>query len=195
MIFPRRAHGACLIKNNFLFVCGGIDSANNCMKKCEILDVNKNSWNETSEMLQAKCNLSLICVNGNFVFNFGGRIKNFDENNVLEQYSNSIEMYDFLADFWKFVHVKFPFAIECVSLNFINNKEILVCGGYSPKFGIINYCFSFDVESYNIKFLVDKHIKKAGFVLFDSIKSGSNYHIFLGGNETFPEHILFKYDS
>ena len=195
MIFPRRAHGACLIKNNFLFVCGGIDSANNCMKKCEILDVDKNSWNETSEMLQAKCNLSLICVNGNFVFNFGGRIKNFDENNVLEQYSNSIEMYDFLADFWKFVHVKFPFAIECVSLNFINNKEILVCGGYSPKFGIINYCFSFDVESYNIKFLVDKHIKKAGFVLFDSIKSGSNYHIFLGGNETFPEHILFKYDS
>lgn len=199
MIFPRRAHGACLIKSNFLFVCGGIDNANNCMKKCEIFDINHNSWKETSDMLVAKCNLSLICVNSNFVFNFGGRLKNenedFNKNNILEQYSNSIEMYDFLSNFWKLIHVKFPFSIECVSLNLISNKEILVCGGYSPKFGIINYCFSFDVDNYNLKLLVDKHIKKAGFILFESIRSGSNFHIFLGGNETFPEHIFFKYDS
>jgi hypothetical protein len=76
-----------------------------------------------------------------------------------------------------------------------NQKEILLCGGYSPKFGIINYCFLFNIENNSIKLLADRNIKKPGFCIFDSIKNGNNFHIFLGGNENFPEHIIFKYEN
>jgi tripartite motif-containing protein 32 len=196
MIFPRRAHGAILIKNNVFFVCGGIDNFNNCMKKCEIFDIKNNFWKESSEMIIAKCNLSLICVNENLIFNFGGRLKNENLNNIFENYSNSIEIYDYLLNSWKIINIKLPFSIECISLNLLNNqKEILLCGGYSPKFGIINYCFLFNIENYNIKLLADQNIKKPGFCVFDSIKNGNNFHIFLGGIENFPEHIIFKYEN
>ncbi|CDW71693.1 UNKNOWN [Stylonychia lemnae] len=125
--------------HNEIYVVGGIDSEKKEIAECEIYDIKQNMWSQLPSMNQAKSSLSLIVVNTNFLYAFGGYpISNSSIELFFEQKWSKME----LKEGEQFVH---PFW----SGSYLSDKldgSILIFGG-GLKYNDADQCYDFNADS------------------------------------------------
>lgn len=179
MIYGRRAHSTIFL-NNKVYIVGGVDSLGNSMNNCEYYNILSNECYSISNMNIKKCRISLVEMNNKFIFSFGGDT----QNNI----SNEIEKYDIDNNNWTLLNLILPIPMTCIGIAKLSNKEILLCGGYSPQKGQLDNIFKFDIEDLSIVEL-DKKLNNPGYTIYDCIININIIHFFSGGDTKFaPIH-------
>lgn len=123
----RKEHAA-VINDNFVYVMGGYDGAQNIfLNSCEVYNIQKNDWTYFTPMNISKCAFSATVVNKKYIYTFGG----YDGQNRLD----AIERYGFIEASWELLKVKLKFPLSnCACFHPENNKVILFGGGFSSGF-------------------------------------------------------------
>ena len=179
MINGRRAHSTIFL-NNKVYIFGGVDSLGNSMNNCEYYDIISNKCIPISNMNIKKCRISLVEMNNKFIFSFGGDTK--------DNISNEIEKYDIENNNWILLNLTLPLPMTCIGIVKLSNKEILLCGGYSPQKGQLDNILKFDFEDLSIVEL-NKKLHNPGYTIYDCIININTVHFFFGGDTKFaPVH-------
>ena len=105
-----------------IYVCGGLHHEDTVLKKCEVYNIQTNSWESIKSMNVKRKDSSCVLMNGEFVYVFGG--SNPDENSI-----DSVEKYSVKENNWEIVPVKLPcFMAKQVVLR-VSSRTILLLGG------------------------------------------------------------------
>ena len=151
MIYQRHGHSACASGDKYIVVTGSrLDRSGD---KSEIYDVAQNRWSELPAMRNARHYHSSCSFNGCRIFAFCGI------QNQTKKYMNTIETLDIslihsnIVTQWQVVKVTDNAGIFTARQGLgsaqIDDKNILLIGGYTGHFN--NDSFVFNVDSSEIK--------------------------------------------
>lgn len=136
MITPRSSFG-CTVNahKNHIIVAGGYEHAT-LIKKCEYYDIARDQWHQMPSMNEEKCSPSLCVLDGKFLYCFGGLAKHQSGAYLL----STIELLNLdmiynqqssAATKWMTLSIKLPQQACDVGVVPLNNKEIMVYGGWN----------------------------------------------------------------
>lgn len=106
MLESRSAHGCTVnMHKNEIYVAGGYHMGE-LTDTCEAYSVQSNTWRRLPSLNEAKCSAALCCLNGRFLYCFGGLAKKDNTPFLL----NSIEVLDLEAanPKWLILSLKIP---------------------------------------------------------------------------------------
>jgi hypothetical protein len=147
---PRSSHAICY-HHPYIIIVGGLTTNLQVLSSCEMFNTENN---EISKMGNLKVPTASACVasfSQKYIFKFGG----IGEGQSLSQ---SVEKYDFILKKWEILDPRISLgsnpeflllsAATCIQ---INEKEILVLGGYDESNNGSSQTFSFSVENFSLK--------------------------------------------
>ena len=184
MYNERRNHATIKI-DDFIFVCGGIDSAGNPIASCEKFSLQFDKWIKISNMNCEKSHLSLCNVNNMHIYSFGGE-------NKYDSILDIIERYTILNDVWDIMPIKLPIKIECPACVKKSDHSLYIMGGFSALYGALDVVIELDL--FEMKMGVeDKKLDKAGWSVYTPLQiegDNSDVFVYFGGEENIPPNVV-----
>ena len=188
MYNERRNHASIKV-DDFVFVCGGIDTQGNTMKSCEKYSLQFEKWIKISKMNYEKSHLSLCNVNNIHIYSLGGE-------NKYESILDIIERYSILSDKWEIMPIKLPIKIECPACVKKSDRSFYIMGGFSSMYGALDVVIELDVLEMKMG-VEDKKLDKGGWSVYTPLLLESNecennqgVFVFFGGEENLPPNVV-----
>ena len=136
MLDSRASFGCTISKDESkIFVAGGYKNSNEVFEKCEMYNIKENRWYPLPDLSKAKCSSGLCEFTSNgktWLYCLGGlwRSANSKEVWLLDEIER-IELWDNMENGWEILPLTLPEKICDIGVNQLNEKTIMICGGWS----------------------------------------------------------------
>ena len=140
-MIERRGCMAALLHEGYIYVIGGLNYTEKCLKKCErfrliasqnavinpgeqIYDNTKSleKWHKLGDMREARKNASACSMTADTIYVFGGTS---NESQTL----NSIEQYSIASNRWQFMRIQMPRALCFLTSFKLTPTQVIIMGG------------------------------------------------------------------